>query len=113
MGNGIFVWIGKKCSKKEKESSMDIANKFLLEKKYPTWTQVLNYSLISYYHSIAKKNDVIQVNRVVDGGEPTLFKQYFSSWKEASLTPQHTPVAKNNRISGTTYIFYLPLVQIN
>ena len=42
---------------------MDRANKFLVDKKYPTWTQV---------------------NRVVDGGEPTLFKQYFSSWKEES-----------------------------
>lgn len=78
MGNGIFVRIGKKCSQKEKESSMDIANKFLSEKNYPIWTQV---------------------NRVVDGGEPALFKQYFSSWKETSLVPQHALVTKNNRVS--------------
>jgi len=43
MGNGIFVWIGKKCSQKEKGSSMDIASKFLLEKNYPNWTQVFNW----------------------------------------------------------------------
>ena len=45
-------------------------------------------------------NYAIKVNRVVDGGEPALFKQYFSSWKETSLVPQHALVTKNNRVSG-------------
>ena len=39
---------------------------------------------------------------MVDGGEPTLFKQYFASWKEVSSDNQvHVPVPiKNDRIAG-------------
>uniref|UniRef100_A0A4D5R9Y8 Gelsolin, cytoplasmic n=1 Tax=Scolopendra viridis TaxID=118503 RepID=A0A4D5R9Y8_SCOVI len=58
---GIFVWIGKKCTKEEKIHSMKLGVDYLQHNGYPTWTQVI---------------------RVVDGGEPPLFKQYFSSWKE-------------------------------
>lgn len=81
-GSGIFVWIGRQCTREEKASAMNTANKYLTEKNYPIWTQV---------------------NRIVDGGEPTLFKQYFSSWKEETLESHHhvaIPVAvKNDRIA--------------
>lgn len=59
--SGIFVWIGKKCSNNEKKHSMRIATDYLKFREYPNWTAV---------------------KRVIDGGEPPLFKQYFASWKE-------------------------------
>uniref|UniRef100_T1IZM9 Gelsolin-like domain-containing protein n=1 Tax=Strigamia maritima TaxID=126957 RepID=T1IZM9_STRMM len=59
--SGLFVWIGKQSSKKEKIESMNMATKYLTYRGYPNWTPIL---------------------RVVDGGEPPLFKQYFSIWKE-------------------------------
>lgn len=59
----IFVWIGKKCTKNEKKEAMNHAQDFLKSKNYPVWTRV---------------------QRVVDGGEPTAFKQYFTSWREPS-----------------------------
>lgn len=62
--SGIFGWIGKSCTKQEKTSAMTIAEKFLKEKGYPEWTKI---------------------QRVVDGGEPTAFKQYFSVWKESEV----------------------------
>ena len=45
-----------------------------------------------------------QVLRVVDGGEPTLFKQYFATWKEPVSKSKHSvptsvPV-KDNKIAG-------------
>ncbi|XP_057374251.1 gelsolin, cytoplasmic-like [Daphnia carinata] len=79
-GSGLFVWIGRGCTKAEKLEAMNVAQKFLTEKGYPIWTKV---------------------NRVVDGGEPTIFKQYFASWKEETTTSQfHVPVpTKNGRIA--------------
>jgi hypothetical protein len=59
--SGIFVWIGKQCSQKEKLQAMSSAEKFLVEKGYPAWTKI---------------------QRVVDEGEPTAFKQYFTVWRE-------------------------------
>lgn len=42
---------------------MDHAQEFMKTKNYPKWTRV---------------------QRVVEGGEPTAFKQYFTSWKDKS-----------------------------
>lgn len=39
-GSGLFVWIGRKCTKTEKVEAMNIAQKFLTEKGYPMWTKV-------------------------------------------------------------------------
>ena len=51
----------------------------------------------------------MQVNRVVDGGEPTIFKQYFASWKEETGGKEHVPVPiKNGRIAGKQKI--IPLI---
>jgi len=61
--SNIYVWVGKKCTNKEKSESMNKAQHFLTTKNYPKWTHV---------------------QRVVEGGEPTAFTQYFKSWKGAS-----------------------------
>lgn len=39
-GTGIYVWVGKKATKQEKEKSMQHAQTFLSTKKYPSWTQI-------------------------------------------------------------------------
>lgn len=69
----IFVWIGKSCTKDEKREAMNRGQAFLKSKNYPVWTKV---------------------QRVIDGGEPTAFKQYFESWKDASGDVGHVGQAK-------------------
>ncbi|GFG33063.1 hypothetical protein Cfor_12089 [Coptotermes formosanus] len=59
--SGIFVWIGKHCTKAEKVEAMKLAQKFLVTNSYPAWTKI---------------------QRIVEGGEPSAFKQYFSGWRE-------------------------------
>lgn len=56
----MFVWIGKKCTKNEKIKSMEIAEKYIKKLNYPAWTNV---------------------QRIVEGAEPTAFTQYFSNWQ--------------------------------
>ena len=60
--SGIFAWIGKESSKEERVKAMKSAEAFLEKNSLPKWTRV---------------------ERVVDGGETAMFKQYFSSWKES------------------------------
>lgn len=60
-GAGLFVWIGRGSSRPEKVRSMELATKYLERQGYPKWTKV---------------------ERVIEGAEPTVFKQYFKSWKE-------------------------------
>jgi hypothetical protein len=43
--SGIFVWIGKHCTKEENVEAMKLAQKFLATNNYPVWTKVR--SLIS------------------------------------------------------------------
>jgi hypothetical protein len=38
--SGIFVWIGKHCTKAEKVEAMKLAQKFLVTNSYPAWTKV-------------------------------------------------------------------------
>ncbi|KAK7862831.1 hypothetical protein R5R35_000849 [Gryllus longicercus] len=59
--SGIYVWIGKGCTKEEKVEAMKRAQKFLITNNYPEWTKI---------------------QRIVEGGEPSTFKQYFSGWRE-------------------------------
>lgn len=40
IGTEIFVWIGKGCTKQEKESSMIYARKFLQDQNRPEWTPI-------------------------------------------------------------------------
>jgi len=57
---GIWVWIGKKASSKERIEAMRNAQGFLRKKGYPDHTPV---------------------SRVIDGGEPEEFRSLFSRWK--------------------------------
>ncbi|XP_067138441.1 gelsolin, cytoplasmic-like isoform X3 [Centruroides vittatus] len=59
--SGIFVWVGKSASHKERVESMKLAEKYLDYRGYPKW---------------------VSVTRVIAGAEPPTFKQYFVSWKE-------------------------------
>ncbi|XP_063233933.1 gelsolin, cytoplasmic isoform X2 [Bacillus rossius redtenbacheri] len=61
--SGIFVWIGRQCTKQEKVEAMKRAEKFLASHNYPAWTKV---------------------QRIVEGAEPSAFKQYFKGWREAA-----------------------------
>nr|ANR02564.1 gelsolin [Peripatoides novaezealandiae] len=63
--SGVFAWIGKQSTAREKEVAMKSATEYLKFREYPNWTPI---------------------QRVIDGGETPAFKQYFSSWKEAERT---------------------------
>jgi hypothetical protein len=41
--SGIFVWIGKHCTKVEKVEAMKLAQKFLATNNYPVWTKVRSF----------------------------------------------------------------------
>ncbi|XP_025420933.1 gelsolin-like [Sipha flava] len=63
VSSGIYVWIGKKGTTQEKVESLKRAQVFIKENNYPAWTRVI---------------------RVIEGGEPTAFKQYFDGWKDGN-----------------------------
>ncbi|XP_067616887.1 gelsolin-like [Eurosta solidaginis] len=65
---GIYVWVGRNSTQREKRSAMDAADHFLDSKSYPPWTQV---------------------HRVVEDGEPAPFKQYFSTWHDQGSHHKH------------------------
>lgn len=82
--SGIYVWIGKGCTKDEKLGSMKTAEKFLHEKNYPEWTRI---------------------HRIVDGGEPPAFKQFFQVWKEQDASdPMIGKVYTLEKIAGIEHI---------
>lgn len=56
---GIFCWIGKECTKKEKRATISGAKNLMIQKNYP------NY---------------ISLETVIDGGESTVFKSLFFDW---------------------------------
>lgn len=55
----IFVWVGKKATKEEKNGAWNLAQKFITDKGYPAWTPC---------------------SRVVEGGETPVFIQQFPAW---------------------------------
>ncbi|XP_033733463.1 gelsolin-like protein 1 [Pecten maximus] len=59
--SGLYVWIGRQCTKNEKRSAWKHATDFLTLKGYPEWTKV---------------------TRLADGGETPMFKEYFCSWRD-------------------------------
>ncbi|CAG0924970.1 unnamed protein product, partial [Notodromas monacha] len=61
----IYVWVGRGSSKAEKLLAMNLAVKYIQEKGYPKSTKV---------------------ERIVEGGEPAVFKQYFKTWREPEDT---------------------------
>lgn len=75
------------------------AEKFLVEKGYPQWTKVPFYELFlkfTWQIFIWQK-----IQRVVDGGEPTAFKQYFHIWRESEIVaPVYDKVYTLDRQNG-------------
>lgn len=63
--SGIWVWVGKKASQKERVEAMRNAQGFSKKKGYSQLTPV---------------------TRVIDNGEPQEFKSLFRSWKERNQT---------------------------
>lgn len=61
VSSGIYAWIGKKCSERERKDVMAKAANYIKEKNYPAW---------------------ISVKRIIEGAEPIAFKQYFQMWKD-------------------------------
>lgn len=61
VNSGIFSWIGRRATKAEKEEAMRKAEEFLRTKNYPSWTPI---------------------SRVIEGGEPSTFKQFFAGWRQ-------------------------------
>nr|ATU82731.1 venom gelsolin-like protein 1 [Pristhesancus plagipennis] len=62
--SGIYVWVGRGSTVQEKVESLKRGQTFIEEKKYPAWTHL---------------------RRVVEGGEPTAFKEYFDGWRDTQL----------------------------
>ncbi|XP_014681029.1 PREDICTED: villin-1-like isoform X2 [Priapulus caudatus] len=58
---GIWVWVGKEATKKERSEAMRNAQGFIKKKGYPNMTTV---------------------TRVIDGGEPVEFRALFNSWSD-------------------------------
>lgn len=58
--DGIWVWVGRKVSERERSEALRNARGFVKKKKYPAFTKV---------------------TRVVDGHEPPEFKILFADWK--------------------------------
>ncbi|KAM7359960.1 gelsolin isoform 2-T3 [Cochliomyia hominivorax] len=71
-GSGIYVWVGRGATPKEKSDSMAKAQEFLRTKKYPAWTQI---------------------HRIVEGAESAPFKQYFATWRDAGMS--HTRLVRS------------------
>lgn len=65
MDSKIFVWKGTSASDSERKAAMKAAEQFIKEKNYPMLTQ-------------------IQI--MPAGGETTLFKQFFSNWRDKDQT---------------------------
>ncbi|ROT78895.1 hypothetical protein C7M84_002399 [Penaeus vannamei] len=59
--DGIWVWVGKKATQKERDEALRNAQGFITKKGYPTNTKV---------------------SRVIDNGEPPEFKTLFKDWKD-------------------------------
>ncbi|KAK6634145.1 hypothetical protein RUM44_004753 [Polyplax serrata] len=61
VSSGLFSWIGRRSTKAEKEEALKKAQEFCRTKNYPSWTRI---------------------TRVIEGGEPSTFKQYFREWRD-------------------------------
>lgn len=79
-GTVLFVWIGQKATKAEKEKSMQHAQDFITTKKYPHWTQV---------------------QRIVQNGETAPFKQYFTTWRDRGMSATRLIRAANDDDDST------------
>ncbi|KAL7643355.1 UNVERIFIED_CONTAM: hypothetical protein RMT77_006647 [Armadillidium vulgare] len=77
---GVWVWVGKRATLKEREEAMRNAQGFITKKGYPQSTQV---------------------SRIVDGGEPPEFKTLFKDWRDKDDTVEFGPRANFKRVKPT------------
>ncbi len=78
---GIWVWVGKRASPKERTEGMRNAQGFIKKKGYPAHTPV---------------------TRVIDGGEPAEFKSLFKTWKDKDASALTGRPSFSRKISTTT-----------
>ncbi|XP_039432535.1 gelsolin, cytoplasmic isoform X1 [Culex pipiens pallens] len=78
--SGIYVWVGKGATAQERSQSMVKAQEFITSKGYPMHTQV---------------------QRVIENGETTDFKQYFASWQDKGISHSHLIKAAMDEDSST------------
>ncbi|XP_061381862.1 gelsolin-like [Danaus plexippus] len=71
VSGSIYVWVGKQASPKEKSEAMSKAEQYLSSKNYPSW---------------------VHVARIPQGTEPAIFKQYFTTWRDAGMS--HTRLVR-------------------
>uniref|UniRef100_A0AB38ZEU4 Venom gelsolin-like 1 n=1 Tax=Oncocephalus sp. TaxID=2944721 RepID=A0AB38ZEU4_9HEMI len=62
--SGIYVWVGRGSTTQEKVEALKRGQAFLKENNYPPWTNM---------------------QRIIEGGEPTAFKEYFDGWRDSQL----------------------------
>ncbi|VDK20072.1 unnamed protein product [Anisakis simplex] len=60
---GVYVWIGKGCTKEERAKAVNWANDYIDIQGKPEWTQVI---------------------RVMEGAEPASFTQWSTSWQDGN-----------------------------
>jgi len=65
VGCELFVWIGKKASKQEKQLGMSMAQEYIKQNKLPNW---------------------LPLSQILEGGENQLFKTYLSGEKRTFKT---------------------------
>lgn len=78
--DGIWVWVGKRASKKEREEALRNAQGFITKKGYPAHTQV---------------------SRIVEHGEPPEFKTLFKDWKDIDQSKGFGRQASTTKIATT------------
>nr|AAH66531.1 Scinderin like b [Danio rerio] len=81
--NNVFVWKGSKATTSERKAAMSAAEQFIKEKNY-------------------SKKTMIQV--LPEGGETTLFKQFFSDWKDKYQTTGPTKAYTIGKIANVEQI---------
>jgi len=78
--DGVWVWVGKKATQKEREEALRNAQGFVTKKGYPVSTRV---------------------SRIIDGGEPSEFRSLFSDWKVKDQSKGFGRQVSTNKIAHT------------
>ncbi|XP_024086228.1 gelsolin, cytoplasmic [Cimex lectularius] len=84
VNSGIYVWVGKTATSQERVEALKKGQAFLDQSSYPKWTKM---------------------QRIIQGAEPTAFKEYFSDWRDSQLTGglgRVSPKQERNKRSAST-----------
>lgn len=82
--HGIWVWIGRKSSQKERQEAMRNALVLINVKNFIYFELFFRYfqGFLQAKGYDEKQQNAIKVTRVIDGGEPIEFKALFNQWPE-------------------------------